>query len=201
MPRPRKYPWESWLDGEPHTLKQGEDFDASVGVSSLATQIRNRARLEELTVSVSAPDPRTIVIQPAASAERYSRYPWALWLDGAEHVITFDEISCQPHSLRQYVYAVARDRGKAVRFNLDYKRQMIKIQAIGPYRPRRSIASYEPHIPLRVFTTEELQAQLRGESVEVPFVAAPAPGVADFNSFDPSTHDEEAAWISEERPS
>lgn len=53
--RPPKYPWETWLDGEPWELEQGSDFDGTVkGFRENLIRVGKRRGLE-VEVSVSVP--------------------------------------------------------------------------------------------------------------------------------------------------
>lgn len=55
------YPWETWMDGQEHTLRRGRDF--SVGVKNFASAAYMWARRNGMTVRTEIPSPGTVIIR------------------------------------------------------------------------------------------------------------------------------------------
>lgn len=205
MGRPTIYPWDSWLDGEDKTLSAGKDFPEDKKLASVAIQIRRRAVDEGAAVSVAIKGRSLRLLfgdaERAAARGRRSRYPWDVLLDGQLHAYLFSELDCEPQSFRSHAYAMGRSRDKAVKVTVDARRQMLGIQAVGPYRPRRRpVASYSPDGAgdQDIITMDNEGIHVTPRASRPPTIGAVECDLAipSFDDFDPDKVD----WVSEERP-
>lgn len=179
MTPPIKYPWASWLDGNDKTLVAGEDFAKGIQTINLAAQIRDRARRQDITMSVRRTRGRKdeIVLAFGDGDRLVGRYPWETWLDGEQHVIGFDEIGSQPESFRRYAWLMARQFGKKITVTVRTGQRLIAIKAIGPYTPTRSVASAAP--------SEEELARISAQPYDRGGALASGIRTTDFDSYRP----------------
>lgn len=113
--RPRKYPWDLWLDGERHVLNSAADFQG-VAVRSLRQQVLNEAVKRGVEVSTRiAMNPRgdgvdylEVKMRPPAPAKRmdwdafFKKLPRTLF-EGKDY-------DCSTEAMRVRIYQAAQRR-------------------------------------------------------------------------------------------
>lgn len=124
--RPRKWPWDSWLDGERHVLNSVEHF-AGTSVRSLRQQVLNEAVRREIEVTTRiAVNPRRdgvdyleVKSKPTAPPRRYD---WNTILGKLPcTLVRGEDFEIPIESMRTMAYQAAARRKLRVRTEADYR--------------------------------------------------------------------------------
>lgn len=114
--RPPKYPWDRWLDGQLHLIREQQDFDCSR--DSMRQQIYIRARRDGQKVSVTYVDRDALHVQVAPEAQLAGarrKHDWDLLLDGKQHQLKVGtDVKGSVQNFRSYASSIAKDRNKFV---------------------------------------------------------------------------------------
>lgn len=116
--RRSRYPWDKWLDGNPHQIPLGPTSEhPGVRAQQLVDAALRAAKTRDRPLATQVRDGGLTVVlhaSPPAPMVRPSKYPWAEWFDGAEHIVDLADNQWghpRPESFRVSVQRAAKRNG------------------------------------------------------------------------------------------